>query len=516
MINYRRLLPTITLAAATLMPISAETPLHYRGELFGNAGNGQFAPYYIMSNNGGIVTQPKTAGLRLSAWKDLDLSKRFSYSFGIDVVENRASSTDFMRYDTVTHAMRPHAVHPDREWLQQIYAEVKYRGVFLSAGKKERKSPLFNDRLGSGDFIQSNNARPLPQVRAGFVDFQDIPFTNGWVQIQGEIAFGKYAHDSWLQEHYNYRNEFINLGAWSHYKRAYFRTKPSQPFSVTVGMQVAGQFGGTAYTYNNGRLVRTDAYDTKIKDFLRMLVPTAGEGGNIGDANYWYGNTLGSWDFAARYRLKSGHELKAYFQWPYEDGSGIGKLNGFDGIWGLEYRNKDDNAIVNGAVVEYIDFTNQSGPIHWAPNDYPGTSLTQQATGSDNYYNNFRYNAYQNYGMSQGSPFIPSLVYNTNGFMWILDNRIRGFHAGVEGRIYSPLSYRALVSYRRSWGSYFAPRTEIAHDTSVMLEGAYTVRQVPGLTVKGQVAIDRGTLLGNNFGAMLSLSYNGLLNIFGK
>ena len=182
----------------------------------------------------------------------------------------------------------------------------------------------------------------------------------------------------------------------------------------------------------------------------------------------------------------------------------------------MEYRNKDDNAIVNGAVVEYIDFTNQSGPIHWAPNDYPGTSLTQQATGSDNYYNNFRYNAYQNYGMSQGSPFIPSLVYNTNGFMWILDNRIRGFHAGVEGRIYSPLSYRALVSYRRSWGSYFAPRTEIAHDTSVMLEGAYTVRQVPGLTVKGQVAIDRGTLLGNNFGAMLSLSYNGLLNIFGK
>lgn len=32
-------------------------------------------------------------------------------------------------------------------------------------------------------------------------------------------------------------------------------------------------------------------------------------------------------------------EIKAFFQKPFEDGSGIGWMNGFDGIWGLEYKN---------------------------------------------------------------------------------------------------------------------------------------------------------------------------------
>ena len=48
----------------------------------------------------------------------------------------------------------------------------------LVGGHEERTSPLMNDSLGVGDYTQSNNARPLPQVRAGFVDFQNIPFTN--------------------------------------------------------------------------------------------------------------------------------------------------------------------------------------------------------------------------------------------------------------------------------------------------------------------------------------------------
>lgn len=495
----------------------AETPLNYQGEVFGNAGNGDFAPYYMMSNNGGVLTQSKTLAIRLKAWKDFDLSERFSYSFGADMIGEYASATDYMQFDHTAGELRPKSRRPVAERIQQLYGELKYRGVFLSVGMKERRSPLFNSDLISGDFIQSGNARPLPEVRAGFVDFQNIPLTKGWVQILVELSFGKYTpgHNSWLEEHYNYNTSFINTGVWTHYKSMYFRTKPSERFSVTVGMQVYSQFGGDCLSYRNGKISNEDRYDVKLKDFWRVFVPGAG-GDNFGDSQYVYGNTIGAWDILARYRLRNDSELRAYFQFPYEDGSGIGKLNGFDGIWGLEYKNADDHGLVTGAVVEYLDFTNQSGPTHWAPADNPGSTMTGEATGGDGYYNNFRYNSFMNYGLSQGSPFIPAIIYNKDGYMRVIDNRVRGFHVGVSGRIYDPLKYRLLVSYRKSWGSYESPRLATVDDTSFMLEGIYDFRQVSGLSLKGQVAFDRGSLLGDNFGVMLSLSYKGILNIFNR
>ena len=316
--------------ALAAISAGAETPLVYEGTVSGNAGSGDFAPSYMMSGNGGVLTQPKAFSLQLKAEKELDLSRRFSYAFGVEGVGGYASA--FEQYDQAPQAPAAQGQHPTSVWLQQLYGEVKYRGVFLSVGMKERTSPLLNDKLGSGDYVQSNNARPVPQIRAGFVDFQNIPFTNGWVQIQGEIAYGKYMQNGWLEDHFNFYNGKYNLNEYFNYKRCYFRTKPSQPFSVTVGMQMVTEFGGTAYEYEKGKLKNVDPYDVTFKDVWKAFLPSEG-GSNPGDAAYYYGNTLGSWDFVARYRLKDETELKAYFQWPFEDGSGIGKLNGCDGIW---------------------------------------------------------------------------------------------------------------------------------------------------------------------------------------
>ncbi len=509
----KKLKLTVAAIMLTATGLWAEQPLVVEGSVSGNAGSGDFAPYYMMSNEGGVLTQPKALTLRAKAHKELDLSKRFSYAFGADVVGGYAS--EYSQYDMALKAPAAQGSHPSSIWLQQLYAAVKFRGVFLTAGIKERTSPLLNHRLGVGDYIQSNNARPVPQVRAGFVDFQNIPFTNGWVQIQGEIAYGKYFQDSWLEDHFTFHTGQISKDEYINYKRCYFRTKPSQPFSVTVGMQAVTEFGGTRYRYRKGELKDVDAYDVKFKDIIKSFIPREG-GSNPGDAAYHYGNTLGSWDFVARYRLKDDTELKAYFQWPFEDGSGIGKMNGFDGIWGLEYKGPRADAVVSGVVLEYIDFTNQSGPIHWAPADMPGTEFTDQATGGDSYYTNFRCNPYMNFGMSQGTPFIPSTIYNRQGNNELPDNRIRGFHLGVAGRIYGPLDYRMLVSYRKSWGTYAIPRTSIAEETSFMLEGVYRFRQVEGLSVKGQVAFDKGGLIGDNFGVLLSVNYRGIFNLFGK
>ena len=471
-----------------------------------NASSGDFAPYFLGANNHGTLTQAQGTQLFVKAHHDMDTTRRFSYGYGAAAYGGWQSSTDYLRYYSAANDFSANTQHPSRVWLQELYGQIKYRGVELTVGLKERESYLFNSRLGSGDFIESGNARPVPQARIGFIDFQNIPFTNGWVQIQGNVAYGIFTDNAWWENHFDYYNGHIARNTRYMYRRIYFRTKPSQPLSVTVGAQSAAQFGGSTSLYYTGKLWNTYHRSGGIKECIKIFFPF---GQN--DEDYYIGNTIGSWDLSARYRFNNGDELKAYFQWPWEDGSGVGKLNGFDGIWGLEYTPKGLNWL-KGVVVEYIDFMNQSGPIHWAPGDFPGTSLVSQATGSDDYYNNKTYNSYANYGLVLGTPVIMSPIYNTDGQILCLNNRMRGFHIGAEGSISPKVDYRVLLNYRKSYGNSFYYLADPIHQTSAMGERTWRP-SVKGLKVTGALAIDRGKLPSNSFGGMVTVSYTGNFNL---
>lgn len=484
---------------------SAQYPVDFEAEAIANFGSGSFAPYYIASNRHGILTQSTDALIRVGAHRAMERDRRFSYAFGAEFIAGYTSASDYARWDQSAATFNVNRQRPALAWIQQLYGEIKYRGVFLSAGLKQHQSALLNFELSSGDLTESGNARPIPEVRAGFIDFQDIPLTNGWVQIQGEISYGKFTDNNWIRNHYNYYNDHICTGSLYTYKRCYFRTKPSQPFSLTIGMQAAGVFGGTTLYYRNGSLYETERHSSSLKSFFKMFIPMPG------GEDYYTGNSVGSWDVMGRYHFSDGTEIKAYMQSPWETGSGIGKLNGFDGLWGVEYK-APRHGLINGAVVEYLDFTNQSGPIHWDPANTPGTNLTATASGGDNYYNNGYYNAYANYGMSIGSPFLRSPLYNLDGYMAYIDNRVRGFHIGVTGDIGRTIRYRILGGYRKGWGTGRNPRTVSVDDTSVMIEGIYSAPSVPGLDVKAQLAMDRGSMYGDTFGACISISYNKLFD----
>lgn len=477
--------------------------VNYAAEAVVNAGCGDFAPYYIASNRHGVLTQSKNALLRLSAWRGMNRSDRFSYGFGADFIGGYGSDARYLRWSD--GALRQHSEHPSRVWVQQLYGEVKYRSLFLTAGLKEHTSALLDFSLSSGDLVESGNARPIPEVRIGFIDFQDIPFTNGWVQIQGEISYGKLTDNGWMRDHYNYFQSHLNLGALYTYKRCYFRTDPTKRFSATVGMQVGAFFGGSTSWYYKGEARKSETYSRGLKQFFKMLLPT--DGGQ----EYYAGSSLGSWDILLRYELGNGMTLRGYLQKPWEDGSGIGFLNGFDGLWGVELKTNRPG-IVTGAVVEYLDFTNQSGAIHWDPDDNPGTGIKHRAEGADDYYNNHEYNSYANYGMSIGTPFLKSPLYNLDGCMMYLHNRVRGFHIGVEGEI-GKVGYRVLGGYRKSWGAGYQPVVDPAGDTSMLFEASYRMPRINGLLLKAQAAFDKGTLYGDNFGACLTISYRGALNL---
>lgn len=206
-------------------------------------------------------------------------------------------------------------------------------GAFLSVGLKEEEWSLLNSELSSGDYLVSGNARPIPQARIGFLGFQNIPFTRGWLQIYGVIAYGKFTDGKWLENHFN-RNSRITTGALYHYKCLYLRTKPAKPFSFAIGLQAAMQYKGTEQYYSKGVLTKTIEQPFCVKDIWKMLIPSLG----YSREEYYEGNSLGCWDIVLRYRFRNGDEIQGVYESPWEDGSGIAKLNGFDGIWGLEYK----------------------------------------------------------------------------------------------------------------------------------------------------------------------------------
>ena len=482
----------------------------YSVGMIANAGNSELAPYYISSNNGGNITQQYSALLNVSLVHGSDPSKRFAWGAGLEVWGGYASSAGYQRYKG-DGQFEVQNQHPARVWIQQAYLIAKYRSIFAVAGQTYKSSPIVNGRLSSGDLVWSNNARPPVGLRAGFIDFQDIPFTKGWVQIKGEFGYFRELDDKWLENHYNYYNHFITTDKWLHFKSLHFRTNPDQPVVFTIGAQSACQFGGTADYYENGQVTRTVKMDADAKAFFRTFI--AGSGGNSAGDSFVEGNHLGTWDIALEGNLNHCKQLRAYTQWLWEDGSGIGKMNGFDGLWGLEYRSMGAHSLIDGAVIEYIDFTNQSGPIHWTPNDRPGTPITSHSSGADDYYNNYIYNGYQSRGMSIGSPFAKSPLYNQDGYMRYRDNVLRGFHAAIQGWLHEDWSYRLKASYRKAWGTPLLPRVGSVDDFSMAVDIQYhLVYKFMGWEFNATVAMDRGKLYGNNWGGLLGITYSGAFN----
>lgn len=496
---------SLTAAATAPLVTAAQNNIDYSATVYGQASSGALAPYFIGSGDNGRSARRSSAMADLRVTVTPDLGRRFSWGAGVEVLAGWQHDVDYARWNGSwsTVSNRPAAV-----WIQQIYGEVKYRGVFLRLGQKDPHSAILDERLTSGDLVRSSNARGIPGAEIGFIDFQNIPFTGGWVQIQGVVEYGKMTDDNFNHDQFNYYSSLWTSDLYYTYKRCYFRTRPSERFSVTLGMQTAGQFGGATARYRRGEIYYTEHRGFRFKDVFRMFFPTQGSTGD----GFYEGNSLGSWDFKARYRLNDGSELSFVFQWPWEDGSGIGRRNGWDGLWGLYY-NTPSRSIISGAAIEYLDFRNQSGPIHWAPGDIPGTSIVTEATGADDYYNNAYYGAFSNYGLSIGTPFLVSPLYNINGFPLYAHSRARGIHAAVTGNIGTDWDYTVKYSWQQAWGSGLIPTAAPLHDNSMMVGATWNAHTVAeGLRIDARAAFDAGDLRGDNFGFLIGVTYSGDLS----
>lgn len=492
----------VFLAAFTLLTVLASaqdslpTRISYVLSTEASLGTGDFNAYQLVTNRHHVLsTRPNTAYLRGAVNVEHSLGKDFVLSGCVDAVA---------------------AVHADHQaYLQQCYANLSYKSLFLEIGAREEPPVLRDDQLSSGAFAKGTNAKPVPQLHLGTDGFVDVPFTKGWLQTNFEGGYGRFL-DGDYREHAYFRAQEANYkyatGIWYHQKHLFFRTNPTKRFFVTAGIEHVVQFSGTKHDYSNKQQPVVIEKPTDLKTLWNVILP-------VGDKQYFehgvmedwvYGNHIGTMTVQLGWNIDEHHQLQAYVDDPFEDGSGMRKGNGWDGLWGLQYENrKPGRQYVRRAVAEYLQTTNQSGPLHWDSGDYPEparSQITDLVVGNDLYYNHTFYGSYAHYGMAVGTALLTSPIYNTDGNTDFLDSRVKAWHLGVCGEVTDRISYLAKGSYREGWGTYNIPLPTKHHSFDAMIKGIY---HTGPWQFGASYAFDKGNIYGDCSLFNFNIEYHG-------
>ena len=494
--KYKYIIFAVGLLCSTIVKAQEATNTHITYDLSTEAsvGTGDYTAYQLVTNRHHILaTRPNTAYLRGAIHLEHALSKDFTLSGAVDAIAS---------------------VHADHKtYLQQCYANLSYQNsFFLEVGSREEEPVVRDAILSSGSFVKGTNAKPIPQIHFGTKDFWTVPFTKDWLQINFDFGYGKLMDSGYREDRYKAAsdvNQMYTTGAYYHQKHLYFRTNPTKRLFVTAGIQHVAQFGGKNYNKEDDTFKKKPA---NLKAMWNVILP-------LGDNNYYddealedwiYGNHLGLMTIQLGWNINQQHQVQVYYDDIFEDGSGMRKSNGWDGLWGVEYKNRTDGRqYVRGAVFEYFQTTNQSGPLHWDGGDHPEpirSQITDKVFGDDNYYNHMFYDSFAHYGMTPGNALITSPIYNKDGYTRYRDNRIKAWHLGLNGEISNHLSYVVKGSYREGWGTYQIPLAEKHHSFDAMVQGLY---ELGSWQFGAAYAFDKGNIYGDCSTFNFKIGYHG-------
>ena len=318
------LLISITQHTNAQLPVKTE----YTVEMGGTSGKGTYAPMWLTANRQGLSSANTENGyLRAGIAHTMPLNQHFGFSAGLDLATAYNFTSSFI--------------------IQQAYADLSYRWLNLSIGSKERLPELKNSKLSSGGMVESNNARPIPQIRLEVPNYVAIPGTHKWLHLKGHIAYGRFTDDKW-QEHFTSIGNPYTIDVLYHSKSLFAKVGNKEHFPVEFegGIQMSAQFGGDQYIA--GQKEPVIDMPTRFVDFMRVLVPMAGDDTTPeGEQVNIYGNHVGSWNFAATAYLNR-WKVKIYYEHYFDDHSQMFFQYGRwkDGHIGLEITFPKNSSII--------------------------------------------------------------------------------------------------------------------------------------------------------------------------
>lgn len=458
----------------------------YRIESGINFSRGSYTSFWLVSNKQGLSSVTTDHGyIRTGVFRPLEKEKKFSYSWGVDVVGAYGFTSPLV--------------------VQQAYLDLQYRGWNVSIGSKERYGELKNTFLSSGALTFSGNARPVPQIRMGIPEYWYFK-PDGLFAMKGHLAYGVFTDDSWqkdfVRNHHKYTEHVLY-----HSKALFVKVGNEKRFPLIFegGLEMAAQFGGNSFSWNGSNYEKTDM-PNHIRDFFKVFVPSSGNSTTPkGEQTNIYGNHLGSWHLSLSYKFDT-WKLRTYYEHYFEDHSMMFWQYGWkDCLAGVEIT-FPRNRIIGELVYEYLGTKDQTGPVYHDTTEW----IPDQISATDNYYNHSIYTGWQHWGMGIGNPLLISPIYNKDGSIAFKGNRVKAHHFGISGHPSQEIDYRVLVSYSRNWGTYSDPFEEIEKNVSTLFELSYTPRWLDNWTLTGSLAFDRGDLIGNNSGGMITIRKTGV------
>ena len=492
----RRLLPLL-LCLCSVGVVSAQErslfdSLQYRAELQGTLAGGDHSPLWLNANKYGLSSLKKANGyIRGAIQRPLsnDDGRRWGVGYGVDLALAAGFTSTLV--------------------IQQAYIEARWLKGVLTVGAKEMPMELKNQELSSGSQTLGINARPVPQVRIALPDYWSIPGTRNWLALKGHIAYGKTTDDGW-QKDFKAPNTRYTENTLFHSKAGYLRIGPKN-ITFELGLEMASQFGGKSYTYENG--VET-VYEnsSSLKAFWNALIP-GGSDATDGNFKNVEGNQLGSWVMRLNFdqptwnigvyadQFFEDHSMMTHFS---KSGDGYFRYDFKDWLLGVELKLKQTRWL-EGVVVEYLYSKYQGGPVY---HDHTA-NVDIQISGRDNYYNHHLFTGWQHWGQVMGNPLYRSPLYNDDRKIEVEHNRFKAWHLGFNGSPIDGLHYRVLATWQRSFGSYYYLPPTPVENVSLLAEASYALRH--GWLVKGAFAMDNGKLRGESYGVQLSVIKTGII-----
>lgn len=437
-------------------------PINYKIDIWANAGGGEFSPFWFHNNNYDLTSKETLSNSTLLSFsKDSVLdSKIFDFDFKLSYLNQINSKTVINRF-------------------HEYYVQGRLYFLDLYMGAKQNHIGPQDKELSSGGFLLSDNYQPIPQIHAGIFDYTALPYTYGLVEVKGGLAHG------WFVNNLDGNNILL------HHKYFHLRLGGSIKHKIAYGFDHAAQWGGSLPGYGVQN-VNWSNYKT---------VFFAGHGGadaTRSDQINRLGNHLVSQHL--QYEGEFGDfKANVYWQTISED-SPIRlpwlAINWKDGLWGITLENKN-LPVVQKFCYEFIQTLDQSGPWH----DKDGIVFG----GSDSYFTGAYPTNWSYAGRTLATPLVLSPFYNPGTYPGIVYNDLRAHHAGLMGRT-GKMDYKMLAT----WISYYPSKSlPVSFNQAYMIQISKSIQQ--GYNFGLKLGYDRGDLIGNNFGMMLTVGKSGSL-----
>ncbi|HEY6976535.1 MAG TPA: capsule assembly Wzi family protein [Chitinophagaceae bacterium] len=420
------LIPVCGLASDTTV-VKKSDSIRVSAEAYALVSEKPYSPFWINSNRNGDFSETSASHALAKAdfsWRK-NVAKKIALSTGIGALSDLSSYHQ----------------------LQQAYAEISFRSFYLVAGRKINTG--YNQPATSSGMLGiSNNALPIPKVGFYMSDYENIPFTKGFAQFKAGFLHG------WLGE-----NETYIKDAYLHEKSLFIKFGANKPVDITIGLQHFAEWGGTDPVTNK-------ELPQDIKAFWQVVrVKFKPSGTNASFINEYLnriGNHVGTWNFGLNYKQPN-YIFSAFYNMPFEDGSGSKFWQNKDFLAGIQLRMKNAS-IIKEVSVELLSTLWQSGP--GLPDTVFGENHGYRYGGRDDYYNNYLYKEGWTYnGRVLGTPLfitrqkallwgVPLSKFDSN--QTVVNNRVRALHIGIKGSFKNYFGYRVLATFTKNYGTYFA------------------------------------------------------------